>query len=139
MICQLKFAVNQLNFISKFTKKGQQKRATCFATFLQNELHSDVARFIACITGALWSSQARRFAQNAAFASLGSQGTRFTALVLAFLATNQVVDGAWILTSDWIILRGIHSTQGLQNKIASAGAGKTRNMHSFDAISETTL
>ena len=53
MVCQLKFAVNQLNFISKFTKKGQQKRATCFATLLQNELHSDVARFIARITGFL--------------------------------------------------------------------------------------
>ena len=88
-----------LNFISKGTKNGQQKRATCFATSLQNELNSDVPRF--------------------------------TALVQAFLATNQVVDGAWILTSDWIKLCGIHATQGLQSKIASAGAGKTRNMYRF--------
>ena len=49
MVCQLKFAVNQLNFISKFTKKGLQKRATCFATLLQNEFHSDVARFTALV------------------------------------------------------------------------------------------
>ena len=29
----------------KLRKNGQQKRATCFATLLQNELNSDVARF----------------------------------------------------------------------------------------------
>ena len=29
----------------KVPKNGQQKRATCFATLLQNELNSDVARF----------------------------------------------------------------------------------------------
>ena len=28
-------------------KRGQQKRATCFAALLQNELKSDVARFTA--------------------------------------------------------------------------------------------
>ena len=49
MICQLKFAVNQLNVSSKFTKNGQQKCATCFATLLQNEFHSDVARFTALV------------------------------------------------------------------------------------------
>ena len=145
MVCQLKFAVNQLNFISKFTnsKKGQQKRATCFATLLQNELHSDVARFIACITGFLWSSQARRFAQNAAFASLGSQSACYTRYAFysprSSLSCNK--SGCWwcVNTDFWLneIVRdhtnygGIHSTQGLQNKIASAGAGKTRNMYRF--------
>ena len=29
-----------------YVKTGNKKRATCFATLLQNELNSDVARFI---------------------------------------------------------------------------------------------
>ena len=60
MICQLKLPLINLNFIFKGTNNRQQKRATCFATSLQNELNSDVPRF--------------------------------TALVQAFLATNQVVE-----------------------------------------------
>ena len=38
-----------LNFISKGTKNGQQKRATCFATSLQNQLNRDVPRFTALV------------------------------------------------------------------------------------------
>ena len=33
------------NFISRCGKTGNKKKTTCFATLLQNELNSDVARF----------------------------------------------------------------------------------------------
>ena len=33
------------NKLVKVRKNGQQKRATCFALLLQNNLNSDVARF----------------------------------------------------------------------------------------------
>ena len=31
--------------VNRYAKTGNKKRATCFATLLQNELNSDVARF----------------------------------------------------------------------------------------------
>ena len=53
-----------LIFSFKVRKKGNKKRATCFATLLQNELKSDVVRFtthikpvnnlICCKRGLMW-------------------------------------------------------------------------------------
>ena len=55
-----KFPIRKFDAL-KYGKTGNKKRATCFATLLQNELNSDVARCNTLVRTCLATNKVARF------------------------------------------------------------------------------
>ena len=129
--------------LTRYGKTGKKnKRATCFATLLQNRPSpydsstrpmSFRSRGSGC--GSIMHWPRRPGKSRTGTRQMKSYVARFTTHVQTCLATNQVFASCGILTSDWLKLRGSHTIHGIyvtRCKTSLLWAGKTGNISCTD-------